>query len=200
MVMPNFNLPGLGNIGNLLGGGVAQAGPKITGQYAKVLSHSDWWDTTLETASGKISCTLAVWTCIGRYKVLPRLRSHFGFGSAQTPDNQGYLYVALYDDTATNSAAITAGKLRLVQLSADGWTKTPVGEWDLGDLKGDANDRNKRVPLPEQVQFPWVAQDSYLEIEVNLVVTQAVVKTAIGTAAGLDIWKVPTTVQIKAQS
>ncbi|HEY82220.1 MAG TPA: hypothetical protein G4O01_02905 [Dehalococcoidia bacterium] len=188
----------LPDLGGVLGLGLGRPGPRIIGRFQKILVHDDWWDSNLETdtTNNEITCTAGVWTMIGRYKVQPRQRAHFGYGSAQTPDNQGYLYIAIYDDTATNSA-LEEGKVRLTQVSADDLRKIVVGEWATIDLRGDKNDRNKRIALPEQVQFPWVGEDSYLAIEFKPDATDDIVKTAIGTAAGEDLWNVPVTIETK---
>lgn len=195
MVLGNL-LGGLGNLGNLGGlfGGQQQQGPQVIGRFQKVLSHDDWWDSALETSSALILATAGLWVPIGRYKVQPRQRAHFGYGSAALPENQGYMYMALYDDTATNSV-LEDGKIRLVQVSADQLRKIVAGEWDTSDLRGDANDKNKRVALPEQSQFPYVGEDSYLYLEFCARATDSLTKTAIGTAAGLDIWKIPITLE-----
>lgn len=199
MVLGPISLPKLGsfNLGSIFGGNASQnAGPKIIGRFTKALSHADLWDTALETSANSILCTAGLWVMIARYKVSPRQRVHFGFGSAQTPDNQGYAYLALYDDTATNSV-VEDGQIRLIQMSADSLLRIPVGEWNTRDLRGDVNDRNKKIALPEQIQFDFVAEDSYLAIEFKAEATDTIVKTAIGTAAGYDIWSIPVTIETK---
>lgn len=190
----------LGLVQNLLGGvlggmpqGSANAG--VIGRYQRTLSHADWWDTTLETSSGLIACTGGQWTIIGRYQVKPRQRLHFGYGIAGQDANQGYMYLAIYDDTATNSV-IEEGKVRLTERSYDNFQVIPVGEWRHAQLRGDVNDRNKKVALPEQLQFAWVGEDSYLCIEFLPDATDSIVKIAIGTAAGLDIWDIPVTIEV----
>lgn len=176
-------------------GQVAQSGPAIIGRYQRTLSHADWWDSALETASNYITCTAGVPVIIGRYQVKPRQRIHFGYGIAGQDANQGYMYLALYDDTATNSV-IEEGKIRLVEKSYDNFITIPVGEWRCAQLRGDVNDKNKKIPLPEQIQFDWVGEDSYLCIEFTADATDGIVKTAIGTAAGADIWDIPVTIEV----
>ena len=189
-----------GLIQNLLGGlgGIAapaSSGPAIIGRYQRTLSHADWWDSALETAANYITCSAGVWTIIGRYQVKPRQRVHFGYGIAGQDMNQGYMYLALYDDTATNSV-IEEGKIRLELRSYDNFSVYPVGEWRAAQLRGDVNDRNKKIALPEQVQFPWVGEDSYLALSFCADAADSIVKTAIGTAALLDIWDIPVTIEV----
>jgi hypothetical protein len=198
MVLQNL----FGNIQGALGGlslgrRQNQGAQEIIGRFCKVLSHGDWWDTTLETGTGLIACTAGVWQMIARYKVQPRQRAHYGFGSALAPDNQGYMYLALYDDTATNSV-LENGKVRLIQLSADMLRKVVIAEFRTEELRGSATDRMQMKPLPEQDQYPWVAEDSYLALEFLADATDMLAKAAIGTALGLDIWNVPVTVETKA--
>lgn len=177
-------LPQLG----ALGGAPPQAAPANV--FKKVLSHADWWDTDLESATGEILCKAGVFTCVGRYKVPPQQTYHFGYGSPAYPDNQGYIYLALYDDEATNSLQ-EHGSVRLVQRNAQGTISLVVAEFRTEQLCGDTADRSKQIALPEQVQFPLVGEDSYLEIHFNPDATDTLVDAAIGTALGADIWNIP---------
>jgi len=194
----------LGILGNLLGGlmgGVAPqaAGPQVIGRYQRSLAHTDWWDSALETdtSNHEITCTAGQFVVIGRYQVKPRQRIHFGFGIAGQDANQGYMYLALYDDTATNSV-LEEGKVRLTLRSYDNFRIVPVGEWRTEQLRGDKNDKAKQIALPEQVQFPWVGEDSYLAIEFCSDATDDLIITAIGTAAGEDVWNLPVTIEVLA--
>ena len=182
----------LGSLGGILGGigGRASSKSAPANVFKKVLSHADWWDTALESSSGVILCKAGVYTVIGRFKVSAQQTYHFGFGSPAYPDNQGYLYIALYDDTATNSVKEN-GSVRLVQRNATGTVQLVVAEFRTEQLAGDVADRNKQISLPEQVQFPLVGEDSYLEIHFKADAIDSLISVAIGTAAGLDIWNVP---------
>lgn len=162
--------------------------------FKKVLSHTDWWDTLLETSSDAIAVIAGVWAVIGRFKVPAQQLYHFGFGDANHPDNQGYVYMDIYDDTATNSVR-EPGAVRLVQRNNQGTIQLTVAEYRTEQLYGDTADRNKQIALPEQTQFPWVAEDSYLEIQFKPDASDTIVQTAIGTAAAKDIWNVPVTVK-----
>lgn len=183
----------LGNLGGLLGGlgavpGAAKTAPANV--FKKVLSHTDWWDVDLESASGVISCKAGVYTTVGRFKVPAQQTYHFGYGSPAYPDNQGYCYLALYDDTATNSEQ-EHGAVRLVQRNAQGTVSLVVAEFRTEQLCGDTADRAKQIALPEQVQFPLVGEDSYLELQFRPDATDIIVDAAIGTALGLDVWNIP---------
>jgi len=163
--------------------------------FTKVLDHVDLWDALLETAANYITCTAAVWNVIGRYKVGAQKLVRVGYGSPAYPDNQGYMYFALYDDTATNSV-LEEGKIRLVQRDSEGVVQRTIGEWRTNELRGDVNDKRKKIALPEQTQFPFVGEDSYIELQFKPDATDGIAKTAIGTAAGLDIWQLPVTVYV----
>ena len=183
------NLRGmLGGLGGLGVGGISKTAPANV--FKKVLSHTNWWDTALESDTGVIDCKAGVFTVIGRYKVPAQQRYHFGFGSPAYPDNQGYMYMAIYDDTATNSV-LEDGSIRLVQRNAQGTISLVVAEFRTEQLRGDLADRNKQIALPEQAQFPLVGEDSYMEIQFNPDAVDIIVKTAIGTAAGKDVWNIP---------
>lgn len=192
--MPVFGLQDImANLGGLFPGlgGIAAPGKAAPANvFKKVLSHADWWDTALESASGQILCKAGVYTCIGRYKVPPQQTYHFGYGSPAYPDNQGYIYIALYDDTATNSVQ-EHGAVRLVQRNAQGTVELVVAEFRTEQLCGDTADRSKQIALPEQMQFPLVGEDSYLEIHFKPDATDTLVAAAIGTALGKDIWNIP---------
>jgi len=182
----NLGAISLGNLGNLLGGLGGQKA-KMGNVFKKILAHGDW------VLAADVLCTADVWTVIGRYTVPAQQAYRFGFGSAAYPDNQGYIYIALYDDTATNSV-LEDGSLRLVQRNAQGTIQLVVAEFRTEQLRGSTTNRQQMVALPEQTQFPLVGEDSVLELQFRADATDTVVIAAIGTALGLDIWNVPVTV------
>lgn len=192
-----------GLVGNVLGrlGGIAAPGKgaRVIGRYQRTFAHEDWWDSSLETdtANHEITCTAGQWVVIGRYQVKPRQRAHFGYGIAGQDANQGYMYLAIYDDTATNSV-LEEGKIRLTLRSYDNFQIIPVAEFRTEELRGSTTLKTQMKALPEQVQFPWVGEDSYLCIEFCADATDDVIATAIGTAAGADVWNIPVTVEILA--
>lgn len=98
---------------------------------------------------------------IGSYTVPAQTQVSFGYGRADQPFNQGYMYVKLVDDAAGDED----GVLRLVQENASGTRKIVVWEGRTEELDGDANDKQKRIALPEQIDFPRVGEDSILALE-----------------------------------
>jgi len=188
----------LGNLGGLLGGIIpgTNAPAKTANVFKKILSHADWWDSSLETDTTNhyIAVKAGVWATIGRFQVPAQQAYHFGFGSAAFPDNQGYLYMAIYDDTVTDSV-VENGAVRLVQKNANGTVILTVAEFRTEQLRGSVSDRSQQIALPEQTQFPFVGEDSYLELQFKADASDNIVATAIGTAAGADIWNIPVTVQ-----
>ena len=188
------NLGGLGNLAGMLGGGTTQrsalAGRNV---FKKVLSHGEWWDDALETAAGEIDLRAGVFQPIGRFTVPAQQLYRFGFGAAAFPDNQGYLHIAVYDNTAVNSV-IVEGSIRLIQRNAQGTVQLVVAEFRTETLRGSATNRQQMIALPEQTQFALVGEDSVLELQMSPDAAVTIVDVAIGTAAGLDIWNIPVTV------
>jgi len=184
-----LNLGMLGGLGSLLGGlggGTTKQAAK-SNVFKKILAHGDW------IPAADVLCPADVWTVIGSFTVPAQQAYRFGYGSPAFPDNQGYIYVALYDDTATNSV-LEDGALRLVQRNAQGTISLVVAEFRTEQLRGSTTDRQQMIALPEQTQFPLVGEDSVLELQFRADAADTVVILAIGTAAGLDIWNVPVTV------
>jgi hypothetical protein len=95
---------------------------------------------------------------VGRFKVPASTEYAWGYGSADNPENQGYLYVDLQDGSSNQ----IEGTIQLVQESATGRQKVVVAEYDTNRLDSSKSDRTNMVPLPEQVDKPKVGQDSYL--------------------------------------
>ena len=168
---------------------------RVTPVFQRVLSHADWWKTALETASGSISCPAGKWTRIGEFTIPAQQKIRFGYGSAVQPMNQGYLHIALYDDTATNSE-LEDGLVRLIQMNANETQLQTVYEGRTENLRGDVNDKNKMIALPERTDVPenLVGEDCKLAIEFKADSADSLVKTAIGTAAAKDIWNIPVSV------
>lgn len=154
-----LNFGGIGNMGGLLRGlipgGRSKPGANI---FKKTLSGLDW-----NLAAG-VLCPAGVWTVIGQYVVPAQQAYRFGFGSAQFPDNQGYIYLAVFDDTGATSE-VENGTIRLVQRNAQGTVSLVVAEFRTEQLYGAVADRQMQIALPEQTQFPLVGEDSVLEIQ-----------------------------------
>ena len=100
---------------------------------------------------------------IARFRVPSSTEYAWGYGSANAPENQGYLYVDLRDDT---DSAIE-GTFRLELASATGRDTTVVADFDTEKLDASKTDRTQQVPLPEQVSDPLASEDSFLVIKFN---------------------------------
>lgn len=106
----------------------------------------------------------ANWYRMGKGFVVPAQQTlHFGYGSAQEPDNQGYLYIQIQDD----APAAMAGKVRLVQANAQETVKYVVAEYNLASTHGSVTNKAMQIALPEQSQYPLVGEDSLLWLEVK---------------------------------
>jgi len=172
----------------LIGGGTATAQAPGRNAFPKILSLGDWWQTALETASGKIAVKSGGWVRIGQYKVPPQQMFHYGYGRGDLPYNQGYLYMVFKDDSGTPVAI--PGKVRFSQMNANETMKLVVFEARTEQLSGDPADRNKMLAFPEQVLFPFVGEDSLLVIEFLADSASAVNLTKASCTA----WNVPVTV------
>lgn len=185
-------IPGL-NLGSILGnlGGIVkpQATEQLSQPYPTTLSHSDLW----LTPGSDIVVVGSQEILIAEYVVPAQQTIRWGYGRSINPDNQGYAYMAIYDDTATNSV-LEEGTILLRQSNARRTKIITVAEIPTQVLRGDLNDRTKKYPLPEQFQFPLVGEDSKLEIWFISAASDTIVEAAIGTAAGNDIWQFPITV------
>ena len=141
-------------------------GKKSTGstqsQFMKVLDMNDLnGDIVTDT-----TCTVAdQWYKMGTGFAVPAQQMlHFGYGSPELPDNQGYLYIEL------NQAAATpcVGKVRLVQANAQETVKFVVAEYNMASTHGSVTNKAMQIALPEQGQFPMVGEDSLLWLEVSM--------------------------------
>lgn len=136
--------------------GMLGQGKQVARGFQKILTASDILsssDVTITDTNNFVR--------IGSYTVPAQTKVRFGYGLANQPYNQGYMYVKLVDD----GAADEDGVLRLVQENATGTRKIVVWEGRTEELDGDANDKNKRIALPEKMEFPLVGEDSILALE-----------------------------------
>ena len=173
------------------GGGLGQARTP----FQRVLSHKDWWQSALETSPGNIDCPAGKWTRIGEFTIPPQQQIYFGFGNPVTWQNQGYMHIALYDNTAVNSALVN-GVIRLRQMNANETLIVVIYEGRTEVLRGDVNDKNKMIALPFQGQTPpnLTLEDCKMSIEFKADVPDIIVESAIGNAADKDIWNIPVSV------
>ena len=163
--------------------------------FQRVLSHTDWWEVYLETSSGMIGCPAGKWTRIGEFTIPAQQKIRFGYGSPAQPMNQGYLHIALYNTAATNSG-LENGLVRLIQMNANETQLQTIYEGRTENLRGDVNDKNKMIALPERTDVPenLVGEDCKLAIEFKADASDVLVKIAIGNALTKDIWNIPVSV------
>jgi len=107
--------------------------------------------------------TAGKFTEIARFKVPSSTEYSFGYGRASAPDNQGYLYCDLQNDTPDP----VEGTLRLELQSATGRESTVVADFDTEKLDASKTDRTQQVPLPEQVSDPVATEDSFLVVKMD---------------------------------
>jgi hypothetical protein len=93
----------------------------------------------------------------------------WGFGSPNQPHNQGYMWFASLDE----GTGFQSGKLRLVQANANETKVYTVLEVDDNQLHGSDSTTlasatpdsiDKKIALPEKVDFPKVGEDSKLQL------------------------------------
>ena len=149
----------MGLFGKFSGMGKKSVG-STQAKFMKVLDEND-----LGFAGATVDTPLRVngeWYKLGAgYEVLAQQMVHFGYGVAELPDNQGYLYIYLSTDTPSE----IPGKVRLVQSNAAETTKFVVAEYNLASTHGSVTNKAMMIALPEQTQFPLVGEDSLIWLE-----------------------------------
>ena len=163
--------------------------------FQRILSHSDWWRTELETVATTITCPARKWTRIGEFTIPPQQKIYFGYGNPNDWMNQGFIHLAIFDTTTPNSR-VCDGVVRLRQMDANETMIITVYEGRTEVLRGDPNDKMKMIPLPIQDHVPDAItyEDCKLVIDFEADTAVDVARTAVGTAAGLDIWNIPVSV------
>ena len=103
------------------------------------------------------------WYKLGAGYVVPAQQTiHFGYGTPELPDNQGYLYINIAD-----AGADVVGKIRLVQSNAQETVKFVIAEFNLASTHGSVTNKAMMIALPEQTQFPLVGEDSVVYLELS---------------------------------
>lgn len=97
---------------------------------------------------------------IGRFDVPAATEYSWGYGSAQNPENQGYLFFDLYNSTPSE----LEGTVRFSLESSTGRESEVVADYDTSRLDASKSDKQQMVPFPEQVAHPKVGQDQSLVI------------------------------------
>ena len=88
-----------------------------------------------------------VWNQIGEFVIPAQQKYRYGYGSPKEPDNQGYLYIDLKDNSAT--PVQVEGTIRLVYSDASGLRKQVIFEDRTNRLRGSTVDKKLMIPLPE---------------------------------------------------
>lgn len=133
------------------------------------VSGGEGFQGTLETAdfmTADVTVTGSKWQTLGTFTVLAQRSFRVGYGVSSAGANQGYLYVLLEDTTGTE----LKGKLRITLSSSDERSKVTVFGAETDTLHGDVDDKNKKIPLPEQIGKRFrgtnkVGQDDKILIE-----------------------------------
>lgn len=168
---------GLGNLGGSLTnamGGIVKTNRGATQQpFRNNIGITDGdlpYDTMAEVLAiiGALAAG-SVWTKIWEKTVGAQKTYRWGYGSPQTPHNQGYMWFCSMDITTD----FEVGKLRLVQANNAETRVYTVLEVD--DSRTHLNvvttlatatpvDINQMLALPEKVEFPEVGEDSKLQL------------------------------------
>jgi len=114
-----------------------------------------------------------IWTTIWEMTIPAQQFVHWGYGSPNQPQNQGYLWFALLDV----AAVFNVGRVRLVQQNARRITTRVVAEIpdqrlhsvDTASIAAAALlDKNEMIALPEKVEYPLVGEDSLIGIQYQM--------------------------------
>lgn len=102
-------------------------------------------------------------TEIARFQVPSDTKYSWGYGSADKPENQGYLYVDLRD----GSSNAVDGVIQLVVESSTTRETEVVKEIDTERLDASKTDRQQQVALPEQISNALATEDAYLVVNLD---------------------------------
>ena len=145
----NTAIGGLGGLGGLMGGG-GRSGSEETLIFSDIAPLAD------------VTCGANSWVEILSKLVPAQQVIELGAGEPSQPHNQGFLYMKL---ETTTPDTYMVGKVRVGVKSADGWQRHMSREFDLSQLAGDINDRNKMIPLPRTGLS--AKEDSYIIVELK---------------------------------
>lgn len=166
-----------GKLGSLLGGGAAQAAPARAGYGTTIVPASG--DTAYNT-NAKIAALVGgagVKARIWELTVPAQMAMTWGFGSALTPDNQGYIwFVGLDDGVDFSVGTITLShenhaRLRTYPIDqfVDLDTHEPVNT-SLATAKSTNKKQMRALPEPpHDAAHPLVGQDSRLVIDYQVI-------------------------------
>lgn len=115
--------------------------------FRQTLRNADFMDTTTPT---DITTVSGSYVRLGAGFTVPAQTAYrWGFGDADHPDNQGYIYLSLVDDTA-GDATQEDGTIRMNISDNRGLRRETKLEMETEQLDGSQVDRRIQIPLPEQ--------------------------------------------------
>ncbi len=173
-ILSNLNLGGIGgNVGNVMQG-LTKGNRGATQQPFKTHLGITDGDAAYDTMAEVLAIVGAlaagsVWTKIWQKTCEAQRTYRWGFGSPQTPYNQGYMWFCSID-TGTD---FEVGKLRLVQTNSNETLSFVVLEVDdtrlhLQTVTSLATatpvDIAQMTALPEKVEFPQIGEDSKFQL------------------------------------
>ena len=124
--------------------------------FNREFSVSDFDSFGGDVTSGKF-------TEVARFQVPADTEYSWGYGRADAPENQGYLYVDLQNGTP----AAVEGTIRFVVESSTGRKTEVVADYDTERLDASKTNREQQVPFPEQIGSAVATQDAYLVIKMD---------------------------------
>lgn len=122
-------------------------------------------DSSFTDANNEVSVEDGEFTKAYQFTVPAQERYRWGYGSAEHPENQGYIYIDPVDDTVDNNPV--NGSVRIQQRDAQERSVVTVEELEIEQLRASKSDRSMMVPLPEATAFDKVGRDSKLILAID---------------------------------
>jgi len=156
-------------ISNILKGvlGGAKEKNNVTGHAGQRVAGTVGFPKTLTVANfftaDQTSLSTSQFNTLGTYTVSTQTAVSIGFGDPNVGSggNQGKLFIDLENTSSTDND----GLVRIVISNAQGTKKFVVLEERTERLSIGATAPSERFPLPEQMQFPLVGEDSIIEVQ-----------------------------------
>lgn len=185
----------LGNLGNL--GGVTKGVTATQMPFKAHVGITDGdaaYDTMAEVLAiiGALAAG-SVWTKIWQKTIPAQQKYRWGFGSPALPHNQGYMWFCSID----SSTDFEVGVLRIVQANSRETKVLTVMEIDDTRLHGTTVttlatatpvDINQMMALPEKVEFPFIGEDSKLQLWYRCVIA-ATAEDNVGFSIPVTIYQ-----------
>ena len=170
MVLQNL----VGNLQGLFGGAVPKQTVTAKQGFKSYVTIEDG-DVDYNTAAEVYGAVGAagIWTTIWEMTIPAQQLVHWGYGSPNQPQNQGYMWFAMLQA----GVAFTTGTLRLVQQNARRLKTVPVAEISDQLLHSVDNtsvataaliNKNEMIALPEKVEFDLVGEDSRIALQYRM--------------------------------